>query len=231
MIECQTVNWGLIDYSEARKKQQALFQLGIQQRKTGEDLGFQNQIIFCQHPHVFTLGRNANKKNLLISEEALQAQSIQCVKTERGGNITYHGPGQLVVYPILNLKPLNLYIKDYVEKLEEVIIHTLVDYNILGQRKESAPGVWVKKDKDLKKIAALGVRSSRFITMHGFALNANTNMQYFEMINPCGFDSQSVCSMQELLGNEIDIAILQSKISAHFETVFGMRIERLINEQ
>lgn len=216
-------DWGLIDYETARIKQRKLFELGIQQRKTGEDLGFKNHLIFCQHPHIFTLGRNASKENLLISEEALQAKSIQCVKTERGGNITYHGPGQLVVYPILNLKPLNLYIKDYVEKLEDVIIHTLANYNILGQRKESAPGVWVKTNKGLKKIAALGVRSSRFITMHGFALNANTNLDYFKMINPCGFDADTVCSIKSLNDKATNIEELKSLITKAFEDEFNLK--------
>jgi lipoyl(octanoyl) transferase len=216
-------DWGLIDYETARQKQRKLFELGIQQRKTGENLGFKNHLIFCEHPHVFTLGMNAGRENLLVSDKELHEKSIQCIKTERGGNITYHGPGQLLCYPILNLKALDLYLIDYVYKLEEIIIQSIKSYGITGFRIKNAPGVWVDNAFDKpKKIAAIGVRSSRFITMHGFSLNANTNMDYFKMINPCGFDPDAVCSIQSLRNEPIDTVKLKAIVTEAFEKVFGM---------
>jgi len=223
MIDYTIKDWGLIDYNEARQKQRSLFELGIQQRKTGNDLGFKNHLIFCQHPHVYTLGMNTGRENLLASDKELKEKSIQCIKTERGGNITYHGPGQLLCYPILNIKALDLYLIDYVWKLEEVIIQSIKKYGITGFRIHNAPGVWVHGEFNKpKKIAAIGVRSSRFITMHGFSLNANTNMTYFNMIKPCGFESESVCSMQILLDKPINMEILKSHIINEFENAFGM---------
>jgi len=224
MSDLIKIDWGLIDYETARQKQRALFELGIQQRKTKENLGFKNHLIFCEHPHVFTLGMNAGRENLLASDKELHEKSIQCIKTERGGNITYHGPGQLLCYPILNLKPLNLYLIDYVWKLEAVIIQSIKNYGITGFRIKNAAGVWVNNGFDKpKKIAAIGVRSSRFITMHGFSLNANTNMEYFKMINPCGFDAESVCSMQSLLNKPIDMEKLKAIVAEAFKNEFGIK--------
>lgn len=217
-------DWGLIDYETARRKQRELFELGIQQRKTGKDLGFKNHLIFCEHPHVFTLGMNAGRENLLASDKELKTKDIQCIKTERGGNITYHGQGQLLCYPILNLKALDLYLIDYVWKLEEVIIRSIKNYGITGFRIKDATGVWVNNGFDKpKKIAAIGVRSSRFITMHGFALNANTNLDYFKMINPCGFDADTVCSIQSLQNKPTDMEKLKAIVTEAFENEFEIK--------
>jgi lipoyl(octanoyl) transferase len=222
---CRLEEWGLIDYADARERQKTLFDLGIQQRKTGVNHGFVNHLITCEHPHVFTLGMNAGRENLLLSDEELKEKSIQCIKTERGGNITYHGPGQILVYPILNLKDFDIYIKDYVWKLEELIIRSINEFGILGYRLDNAPGVWVNSSIGLpQKIAAIGVRSSRFITMHGFALNVNTEMDYFQMINPCGFTSDSVCSMQEFLPSSVNLVEVKMHIFRHFENLFGLKL-------
>lgn len=224
MIKGTFEDWGNIDFESAWEKQNALFQAGIRQRKTGEDQGFKDSLILCEHPHVFTLGLNAGRENLLVSDEELAKQGIQYVKTNRGGNITYHGPGQIVAYPVIDLKKQGFYVKDYIWHLEEVIIRVLSDFGITGTRLVNAPGVWtdMQAHGKTRKIAAVGVRASRFITMHGFALNVNTDMRYFEMIKPCGFTNEAVCSMQEISGHNHQMEEVKSRIKTHFSAVFRM---------
>ena len=218
----QYLDWGLIDYEIALGKQRELFHLGIAQRKSGEDLGFKNQVVFCEHPHIYTIGRNAGKENLMVEESILESKGIQCIRVERGGDITYHGPGQIVVYPILNLKDFNLYIREFVLNLEEVVIRTLADFQIEASRLASAPGVWIEPEdaKRRRKIAAIGVRASRFISMHGFSLNVNTDMSYFKLINPCGFQPDSVTSMQKELGKPVPPEDVKASIKHYFNQLF-----------
>lgn len=201
-IQCQ--NWGLIEYNQAWTKQEEIFNQQIALKSN--ELPTTNHLILCQHPHVYTMGKSGDDDNLLLNYIQLQAKNASFVKTNRGGDITYHGPGQIVGYPIFDLSNFNIGLKQYIWLLEQAIIQTLEYYNIPSQRLEGATGVWLDVGKpQCRKICAIGVRSSKFITMHGFALNVNTQMEYFQYINPCGFVDKGVSSIQQELGNPIDI--------------------------
>ncbi len=201
-IQCQ--NWGLIEYNQAWTKQEEIFNQQIALKSN--ELATTNHLILCQHPHVYTIGKSGDDDNLLLNYIQLQAKNASFVKTNRGGDITYHGPGQIVGYPIFDLSNFNIGLKQYIWLLEQAIIQTLEYYNIPSQRLEGATGVWLDVGKpQCRKICAIGVRSSKFITMHGFALNVNTQMEYFQYINPCGFVDKGVSSIQQELGNPIDI--------------------------
>jgi lipoyl(octanoyl) transferase len=201
-IQCQ--NWGLIEYNQAWTKQEEIFNQQIALKSN--ELATTNHLILCQHPHVYTMGKSGDDDNLLLNYIQLQAKNASFVKTNRGGDITYHGPGQIVGYPIFDLSNFNIGLKQYIWLLEQAIIQTLEYYNIPSQRLEGATGVWLDVGKpQCRKICAIGVRSSKFITMHGFALNVNTQMEYFQYINPCGFVDKGVSSIQQELGNPIDI--------------------------
>ncbi len=162
-----------------------------------------NILLFCEHPHVYTLGKSGDEANLLIRADFLKKIDATYFKTNRGGDITYHGPGQIVGYPILDLEELGLGLKQYITLMEEAIIELLSDYGIKATLMEGATGVWLDVDHPVKarKICAIGVRSSRYVTMHGFALNVNTNLDYFTYINPCGFETKGVTSMEKELGS------------------------------
>ena len=201
-IQCH--NWGLIEYNQAWTKQEEIFNQQIALKSN--ELPTTNHLILCQHPHVYTMGKSGDDDNLLLNYIQLQAKNASFVKTNRGGDITYHGPGQIVGYPIFDLSNFNIGLKQYIWLLEQAIIQTLEYYNIPSQRLEGATGVWLDVGKpQCRKICAIGVRSSKFITMHGFALNVNTQMEYFQYINPCGFVDKGVSSIQQELGNPIDI--------------------------
>jgi lipoyl(octanoyl) transferase len=171
-------------------------------------------LLFCEHPHVYTLGRSGDESNLLIHQDFLKKIDATYFRTNRGGDITYHGPGQIVGYPILDLEWIGVGLKQYVTLLEESIIELLEDYGILATRMEGATGVWLDVDHPVKtrKICAIGVRSSRHVTMHGFALNVNTNLDYFSYINPCGFQEKGVTSMERETGTELDIERVKSTL-------------------
>ena len=175
-------------------------------------------MLFCEHPHVYTLGRNGKKENLLISEEQIRLINASYYHINRGGDITYHGPGQIVVYPIFDLEELGLTLKQYIENLEQIIIDCLADYNITAGRLAGATGVWL--DSGItgreRKICAIGVRISRFVTMHGLAFNVNTNLDYFNYINPCGFVDKGVTSMKEELKKEQSLDEVKQNLLKHF---------------
>ncbi|HNX89256.1 MAG TPA: lipoyl(octanoyl) transferase LipB [Paludibacteraceae bacterium] len=212
-------DWGLIEYNQAWEKQEKLFNVTIQQKI--KELPTQNYLIFCEHPHVYTLGKSGNENNLLLDYIQLQAKNATFVHTNRGGDITYHGPGQLVGYPIFDLEKYNIGLKQYIYNIEEAIIKCLAEYNIICERLEKATGVWMDVGKpDCRKICAIGVRSSRFVTMHGFALNVNTQLEYFSYINPCGFIDKGVTSMQKELGAAVDMASLKTNLKLHIEKQF-----------
>ncbi|MCL2167727.1 MAG: lipoyl(octanoyl) transferase LipB [Lentimicrobiaceae bacterium] len=199
------IDWQTIDYIEAWNKQEELFQRIIQAKKDGKDTRNLETVFLCEHPHVYTLGKNGQFNNLLVNEEFLRKIDATFYKIDRGGDITYHGPGQLVGYPILDLENHGGSLKGYIYNMEEAIIQTLAFFQIPSARLEGAIGVWIDVNTtNARKICAIGVRASRFVTMHGFALNVNTDLTYFNYINPCGFIDKGVTSMQKELGKEIN---------------------------
>lgn len=218
---------GLTSYEEALQQQEELFNEVIS-FKTGKQLPGKieqnNYLIFCEHPHVYTLGKSGSEKNLLINHIQLQAKNAVFFKTNRGGDITYHGPGQIVGYPIFDLEKFGLGIKTYIHSLEESIILTLSHFGLKGERLEGATGVWMDTGKpNVRKICAIGVRTSRYVSMHGFALNVNTDLNYFNFINPCGFTDKAVTSLSKELKIVVDIEdvkkILLEKMSAVFDMI------------
>ena len=201
-------DWGLIDYNSAFEKQEEIFSETIKSKINNQPT--ENNLIFCEHPHVYTLGKSGDEHNMLLNYIQLQANDAIFVKTNRGGDITYHGPGQVVGYPIFDLANFNLGLKQYIFKIEEAIIQTLLQYSINTSRLDGATGVWLDVGlPNCRKICAIGVRSSRYVTMHGFALNVNTDLQYFNHINPCGFVDKGVTSMAKELGKTINFEDLK----------------------
>jgi len=207
------VDWGLIDYKDAWEKQKALFEKLIEQKNKSVPQWF----IVCEHSHVYTLGRIGKISNMLIDKDFLQKIDASFFHIERGGDITYHGPGQITGYPILDLERLKLSVKDYVHSIEGAIIRTLSDYNIDASRLAGATGVWIAPEgNNPRKICAIGVRVSRYVTMHGFALNVNTDLSYFSHINPCGFVDKGVTSLSQELQKTVDIEEVKQKIYKYF---------------
>ena len=222
---------GLIDYKEAWDFQEHLFNTNItakiENRKAEKTIvETTNHLIFCEHPHVYTLGKSGNEAHLLLSEKMLQQQNATYYKINRGGDITYHGPGQIVGYPILDLDKFFTDIHHYLRLLEEMIILTLAEYGIEAGRSEGFTGVWIDAENPLKarKICAMGVRCSRWVTMHGFAFNINTNLDYFNNIVPCGIADKQVTSLQKELNKKIDTAEVKQKLQKHFVQLFEAEI-------
>lgn len=217
---------GLIDYQEAWSFQEELFKGTIDQKirmRNGEDLGpTKNYLLFCEHPHVFTLGKSGSESHLLLNETQLETNDAKFYKINRGGDITYHGPGQLVGYPIFDLDQFFPDIHKYMRFLEEAVIQTLAEYNIVGGRVDGMTGVWLDGDlPTARKICAMGVKSSRWVTMHGIGFNVNSDLSYFSHIIPCGIQDKAVTSMELELGYTIDMIevsdILKEKLSALFD--------------
>jgi len=216
---------GLKDYKSTWAYQEKLFDAIIkikrQNRNEKLNLPTKNYFLFVEHPHVYTLGKSGDINNLLLTEEQLKAKGATFYKINRGGDITYHGPGQIVGYPILDLDNFFTDIHKYMRYLEETIIRTLAEYNIKGMRSKGETGVWLDVGTPFaRKICALGVRSSRWVTMHGFALNVNTDLGYFDNIIPCGIRGKAVTSMQAELGKSIDREEVKKKIIKHFGELF-----------
>jgi lipoyl(octanoyl) transferase len=216
---------GLIDYKEAWDYQETLFKqaidLKIAKRNGETDEIPQNHLLFCQHPHVFTLGKSGNPENLLLNEAELNEQEASYYKINRGGDITYHGPGQLVVYPIFDLEQFFTDIHKYMRFLEEAVILTLSDFGIQSGRVDGLTGVWIEGDtKNARKICAMGVKSSRWVTMHGIGFNINTDLNFFSHIIPCGIEDKEVTSMQRELGREIDITEVNKVLHNHLAKLF-----------
>ena len=219
-ISITPLDWDIIEYNEAWQKQEALFQQTIQQKLQNETTS--NYLILCEHPHVFTLGKNGSANNLLIGNLQLRSVHAQYVETNRGGDITYHGPGQIVGYPIFDLTNFDMGLKQYIFNMEEAVIATLRRIGIQSERLEGATGVWldtVYPDK-CRKICAIGVRSSHFVTMHGFALNVNTDLNYFSYINPCGFIDKGVTSIQKELGSPHSLEEIKQLLREEFNRSF-----------
>lgn len=224
---------GLKDYKESWKYQEALFKsivdIKIKNRKENTLLKTPNYLLFVTHPHVYTLGKSGNINHLLLHEHQLAEKGISFYKINRGGDITYHGPGQIVGYPILDMENFFTDIHKYLRLLEEIIILTLAEYGINAGRSKDETGVWVDPGTSFtRKICAMGVRSSRWVTMHGFALNVNTDLAYFDHIIPCGIKGKAVTSLSVELGEkEIATEDVKEKILKHFLTAFeAARIEQ-----
>lgn len=227
----EVADWGLIDYKLAWDHQEALFKQKADQKLLNRNLPddqqilLSNHLIFCQHPHVYTLGKSGSPENLLVNEDQLKELQATFYPINRGGDITYHGPGQIVVYPIFDLEQFFTDIHRYLRTLEEAIILTLAEYGIQGERYEGYTGVWLDAGDDAKarKICAMGVRCSRWITMHGLAFNVNTDLSYFEHIVPCGIDDKQVTSMEKELGYAVSLTEVQQKLSAHLFKLFALK--------
>lgn len=221
---------GVIEYGEAWKLQEELLlqntSLKIRVAK-GEDSGeTTHHLLFCEHPAVYTLGKSGKKEHVLISQEELAKRNIAYYPTNRGGDITFHGPGQVVGYPIIDLERFFTDIGKYLRHLEDAIILTLHDYGIEGARSKGETGVWIDPDVKMKarKICAMGVRCSRWVTMHGFALNVNTDLEYFSLIVPCGIPDKQVTSLQKELGREVDMEEVKQLLKKNFEKVFHCQL-------
>jgi len=211
----------LVEYNKAWKNQEDLFNNTIQ-RKT-QELSTDNYLVFCEHPHVYTLGKSGDEHNMLLNYIQLQTKNATFVKSNRGGDITYHGPGQLVGYPIFDLANFGVGLKQYIYNVEEAIIKILSLYNIMSTRLDGATGVWLDVElPTCRKICAIGVRSSRYVTMHGFALNVNTQLEYFSYINPCGFVDKGVTSIEKELERKVDFEDLKLRLRDAIMEQFGV---------
>ena len=206
---CETKWLGSVGYAEALAMQER----AVTSLRSGED---DEQLLLLEHPHVFTLGRAANSANILAGVDQLESLSIEVHETGRGGDVTYHGPGQLVGYPIINLKPDRCDVHRYVRDIEEVLIRSIADFGIAGERISGFTGVWVGNEK----VAAIGVRIARWITSHGFSLNVNTDLDYFQMIVPCGITDKGVTSLSRLLGQPLDMNDVTRIVARRFAEVF-----------
>ncbi len=226
---------GKMDYKQAWNYQESLMQknLAVKAKARNEEhtisnsqLTTTNYLLFVEHPPVYTLGKSGKMENVLINEAQLAEKGIEFFQTNRGGDITFHGPDQIVGYPIIDLEKFYTDIGRYLRELEEVIILTLNEYGIEAGRSPGETGVWIdtsNKGKE-RKICAMGVRCSRWITMHGFALNVNTDLNYFDHIIPCGIQNKKVTSLKEELGRTLDMEEVKEKIKRNFETVFNAKI-------
>lgn len=216
-MKLNIIDEGIKDYDIMLTKQRELFTEMVHRKKEG--LPIENEyIFFVEHSPVITLGKHAKESNILLNQEQLAHKGVTIHHIERGGDVTYHGPGQVVAYPLLDLEEHHIGVKDYVSLLEEAVIRTLSDFGIFSERVEGASGVWIGAGtKDERKICALGVKCSRYVTMHGLALNVNTDINGFRMINPCGFIDKGVTSMAIELHKEIDINKVKETLAQHFK--------------
>jgi lipoyl(octanoyl) transferase len=209
---------GRVAYAEALRLQEDL----VARRQRGEGV---DQLVLLEHPKVLTLGRNAHASNILADEATLRARGYETFEVGRGGDVTYHGPGQLVGYPVLALGEHEKDAHEYLRRLEEVLILTLADFGIAAFRHPPHTGVWVEAAGGPRKIAAIGVRLSRWVTSHGFALNVDCDLADFDVIVPCGISDHAVTSMAEVLGRQVDLEEVASRVPGHFEQVFGRTIQ------
>ena len=224
--QVQFEDLGKTDYKEAWDYQEKLFNTLLKEKRMNGQPENKplNYLLFCEHPHVYTLGKSGQENNFLINEDFLKKINATYYKINRGGDITYHGPGQIVGYPIFDLEQFNLQVKRYIYHLEEAVIETLKSYDIEGQHLEKSSGVWLDIDnpKKSRKICAIGVRASHFVTMHGFAFNINTDLNYFNYINPCGFTDKGVTSLEKELGKKVNLEEAKGILKSNLAKVFDM---------
>ena len=225
------INLGLIDYKKAWDFQLEIFNRILTTKAENrnlpenEQLKTENHVIFCEHPHVFTLGKSGDERNLLITKEELTTIHATYHHINRGGDITYHGPGQIVGYPVIDMENFFTDIHKYMRLLEEAVIQTLSVYNIASGRIQGLTGVWIDPDKPAaaRKICALGVKTSRWVTMHGFAFNVNTDLRYFDLIIPCGIADKAVTSMQRELGSKLNMLEVEEVLKEKLSLQFGFK--------
>lgn len=222
---------GKMEYDFAWKIQETIFNDIVQKKLKNrllapdDQLSYFHHLLFVEHKPVITLGKNADEKNILLNQNFLQQKGIQLFHINRGGDVTYHGPGQIVGYPILDLDFFFTDLGKYLRGIEEMIIKTLAYYNVKGERLNGATGVWLdSENKHARKICAIGIRCSRWVTMHGFAFNVNTDLNYFNYIIPCGINDKSVTSLQKELGKEVDLEEVKQLLKTNFETVFDCKL-------
>jgi len=215
------IDLGLIDYVKAWAFQEDIFNRNLKAKVIGTSTS--NYLIFCEHNHVYTLGKSGIESNLLVNNRQLKELGVSFYKTNRGGDITYHGPGQIVGYPLLDLEQFGLGVKSYIHLLEEGIILSLRHFGLTGERMDGATGVWldVQDPPKVRKICAIGVKASRHLTMHGFALNVNTDLSFFKLINPCGFTDKAVTSLEKELGVKQDYSLVNQVVKKSLAEVFG----------
>jgi lipoyl(octanoyl) transferase len=222
---------GLKDYKESWDYQEKIFQKLVDNKKrnaalkSGSGERIRGTLIFVEHPHVYTLGKSGSENNLLLNYIQLQAKDVKFYRINRGGDITYHGPGQIVGYPIFDLEEIKISLKEYIHLLEEAVIRTISGFKLGGGRLEGATGVWLDPENasSARKICAIGVRASRYITMHGFAFNVNTDLDYFNHINPCGFTDKGVTSLEKELGGKQDFDKVKEDLKNNMQKVFDLQ--------
>ena len=220
MNTCLTIDLGLVPYAEAWTLQKRL----VAARKAG---AIEDVLLLCEHPHVITLGRNGRREHLLTSEHVLRQKGVELHATDRGGDITYHGPGQIVGYPILNLGAIRRDVGWYVRTLEEAMIRATWEFGLAAGREEGKTGVWVRAEK----LAAIGVHISRWVTSHGFAYNVATDLRFFELIVPCGIADRRATSLEKLLGRTVALGEVAPRIARHFGEAFGLAMKAATNEE
>src|SRR5712664_3805922 len=215
---CLIVDLGLLGYAEAYALQKRV----VAARKAGT---LEDVLLLCEHPPVITLGRSGKRENLLASEHVLRQKGVEFHATDRGGDITYHGPGQIVGYPILNLGAIRRDVVWYVRMLEEAMIRATAELGVAAERVAGMTGVWVKSENRVEKLAAIGVHISRWVTSHGFAYNVSTDLRNFDLIVPCGIADRKATSLEKLLSRKVDSPEVTARLIAHFAEVFGMEIQ------
>lgn len=223
MKRVEYLNIGLKDYAECWELQRTLFDRVLSRKnEPSDEAGY---LLLCEHPAVYTLGKSGKEENLLFNEAQLARLGAQFYRIDRGGDVTFHGPGQIVGYPILDLERIGIGLKDYIGALEQSVIDCVADYGIVTCRIPSASGVWICREGAApRKICAIGVRSSRFVTMHGFALNVATDLKYFTYINPCGFADRGVASIEGEIGSKVDMQEVKNKIINYLEKNLNVKI-------
>ena len=223
MIPCKVIDLGLIGYAEAWALQKRI----VAARKAGAS---EDVLLLCEHPHVITQGRNGKRDNLLASDHVLQQKGVEFHATDRGGDITYHGPGQLVGYPILNLAAIRRDVVWYVRMLEETMIRATAEFGIAAARVPGKTGIWVQSGANEEKLAAIGVHLSRWVTSHGFAYNVSTDLRYFDLIVPCGIADRKPTSLEKLLGHSVKRNEVAPRIAKYFGKVFGLELREVSRE-
>lgn len=224
-LSIKYIDLGLKEYKQAWEFQEKIHASLKNEKENNSPGPYAGSLIFCEHPHVFTIGKSGQVNNLLINNEYLKKINASYYKSNRGGDITYHGPGQIVGYPVFDLERLKIGVREYIHRLEEAIIRTLAEYKIEATRLADATGVWLDTGTPkARKICAIGVRVSRAITMHGFALNVNTDLNYFSYINPCGFIDKGITSMEKELKQKPDFDEVKEIVKKNIMSVFALQI-------